>query len=160
MTTSKKEMAELIRRMAETEASVEWFRQRNEELQKVLQMISANGPNYEGVGGRTGPGDPVGRAVEEREKQMEEMQINSRIMEERMAHFIRLSTVMGECLNQEERKIILAKHGDRLTWDRVARMARMSNSTCRRLEEVGMEKLCRAWDRLNMKKESAEKAGK
>ena len=154
MNTTKKEMAELIRKMAETNASVEWFRVRNEDLQKALQSITVNGPNYGGVGGRSGPGDPVGRKVLDREEMTEEIEINKRIINERLSHYAALSAVMGESLTEDERKVLWEKYGNRLTWDRVARVMRMSNSSCRRLEEKGMGKLCRAWDKYLEKKES------
>lgn len=154
MNTTRDEMAELIRRMAETEASVEWFRERNTELQKQLQEISTNGANYEGVGGRTGPGDPVGRQVLDREEMAEEMQINSRIINDRLSYCANLSAIMGEVLTKDERSIIWAKHGDRLTWDRVARTVKLSSSSCRRIEHDGMKKLCKAWDKWKEQKES------
>ena len=160
MVTSKDEMKELIRKMAETEASVEWFRVRNHELQKTLQSISLNGANYDGVGGRTGPGDPVGRQVLDREEMAEEMQINSRIIKERLSYYANLSAVMGEVLTEDERKVIWEKHGNRLTWDRVARSVRMSSSNCRRIEHDGMKKLCKAWDKWRMNPENALKYGK
>jgi hypothetical protein len=152
-------MEELIRKMAETEASVEWFRIRNAELQKTLQNITVNGPNYGGIGGSSGPGDPVGRTVTDREKMSEEMQINSRSINERLAHFARLSAVMGECLSKDERKVIWAKYGDRLPWERVSRMARMSRSTCIRLADRGMEKLCYGWDKCPTDPENEQKQG-
>lgn len=149
MATTKKEMTEMIRQMAEMDASVEWFRARNEELRKKLQNISVNGPNYDGNGlsGNSGPGDPVGQSVMEREAWTDEMEINSRIIKGRLAQYARLSAMMGEELMEDERKVIWAKYGEQLSWGKVARTARMSRSTCIRIADSGLGKLCVAWDR-------------
>ena len=149
MATTKDEMGELIKKMGETEASVDWYRAENERLCKKLQEISLKGTNYDGVRGGSGPGDPVGAMILEREKTLETIKLYERIIHGRMEFYAQISGLMATELTKDERTIILAKHRDRLPWDRVARVARMSRSSCIRMEEKGMGKLCKAWDRLN-----------
>lgn len=149
MAISKTEMAEKIRQMGETEASVEWYRVENERLCKKLQEISLKGPNYDGIRGGSGPGDPVGAVILERERDLQTIILYEKIINGRLELHARLSYLIASELTKEERTIILAKHRDRLPWDRVARVARMSRSSCIRMEEKGMGKLCKAWDRLN-----------
>ena len=149
MATSKDEMKALIRKMAETNASVEWFRVRNGELEKALHSITVAGPKYGGVGGRSGTGDPVGNMVIDRERVEEEIKLNKRIISARLSHHAKLSAVMEAVLTKDERAVIWAKHGDGLPWYRVERMVKMSRSSCIRTENKGMEKLCMAWDKEN-----------
>ena len=148
MATEKKEMIGLIRKMAETTAAVEWYRLRNNELRGALASICLPSAQAEKTGGgrQGGHGDPVGMTAIRREEMEEEIRRNMARIEERLAHHARLSALMGEALDQDERAILWARYAERLEWERIARRVKMSRSSCFRAEAAGLRKLCAAWD--------------
>ena len=111
MATEKKEMIGLIRKMAETTAAVEWYRLRNNELRGALASISLPSAQTEKTGGgrQGGHSDPVGMTAIRREEMEEEIRRNMARIEERLAHHARLSALMGEALDQDERAILWAR---------------------------------------------------
>lgn len=146
MSVSKKEMIHLLRQMGNSRESVEWFRQRNADLRETLKDISPASPQMGETfsGGRKG--DSVGRKVARREDLEEKIAINERAIERRMMEFSDLARVMQESLTAEEREVLWLRHGERLRWEQVRQKVHASRSKCFRLEEKGLERLCKAWD--------------
>lgn len=156
MGITKKEMIRLLRQMGNKKESVEWFRQRNEELRETLKDISPASPQMGETfsGGRKG--DSVGRKVARREDLEAKIAINERAIERRMMEFSDLARVMQESLTAEEREVLWLRHGERLRWEQVRQKVHASRSKCFRLEEKGLERLCRNWDRFLEEKEKSE----
>lgn len=154
MAVSKKEMIHLLRQMGNSRESVEWFRQRNADLRETMNDISPASPQMGETfsGGRKG--DSVGRKVARREDLEEKIAINERAIERRMMEFSDLARVMQESLTAEEREVLWLRHGERLRWEQVRQKVHASRSKCFRLEEKGLERLCKSWDRYLENKES------
>ena len=152
--TEKKEMIHLLRQMGNSRESVEWFRQRNAELRETLKDISPASPQMGETfsGGRKG--DSVGRKVARREDLEAEIAINERAIERRLREFSDLARVMQESLTAEERDVLWLRHGERLRWEQVRQKVHASRSKCFRLEEKGLERLCKSWDKYIENKES------
>ena len=155
MATSKKDMIKTIEKMSETVAATQWFRTRNDELRDCLKHISVSATRYDAVGGRSGIGDSTGQKVVKREDIEKEILINERAIRDRLSHHSQLSRVMAEALDQDERAVIWGRYADRLPWDRVVRVAKKARTACFQIEKTGMEKLCRAWDKMLEEKESS-----
>lgn len=157
MGTTKQEMIHLLREMGNKKESVEWFRQRNEELRGILRHISAAAPRM-GAGFIPGrAADSVGREVVSREQAERLIEINEKAMERRLAEYAELARVMLEVLTKEEKDVLWTRHAEGLHWDMVAYRTHISRSHCFRVEAVGLEKLCRAWDQRGGKRESEQK---
>lgn len=156
MGVSKKEMIHLLRQMGNSRESVEWFRQRNADLRETLNDISPASPQMGETfsGGRKG--DSVGRKVARREDLEAKIAINERDIDRRMMEFSDLARVMQESLTAEERDVLWLRHGERLRWDMVAWKVHISRSHCFRIEAVGLEKLCKSWDKYLESKEKSE----
>lgn len=154
MAVSKKEMIHLLRQMGNSRESVEWFRQRNADLRETMNDISPASPQMGETfsGGRKG--DSVGRKVARREDLETKIAINERAIERRMMEFSDLARVMQESLTAEEREVLWLRHGERLRWEQVRQKVHASRSKCFRLEEKGLERLCKSWDRYLENKES------
>lgn len=152
--TSKKEMARLIEQMSETSAATQWFRERNEELLRGLKDVSLSAVRYDAVGGRSGHGDSTAAKVLQRAEVEECIRINERAIRDRLRLHSDLSLVMAETLDQDERTIIWAKYAEHLPWWRIERITFKSISSCKRLANSGMEKLCDAWDRKKEQKKT------
>lgn len=154
MGISKKEMIHLLRQMGNRQESVEWFRQRNAELRETLRDISPASPQMGETfsGGRKG--DSVGRKVARREDVETEIAINERAIERRLRELSDLARVMQESLTAEEREVLWLRHGERLRWEQVRMKVHASRSKCFRLEEAGLERLCKSWDKYIENKES------
>ena len=152
--TSKKEMARLIEQMSETSAATQWFRERNEELLRGLKDVSLSAVRYDAVGGRSGHGDSTAAKVLKRAEVEECIRINERAIRDRLRLHSDLSLVMAETLDQDERTIIWAKYAEHLPWWRIERITFKSISSCKRLANSGMEKLCDAWDRKKEQKKT------
>ena len=157
MATSKDEMISMIEKMSETVAATQWFRVRNDELRECLKHISVGASRYDGVGVRSGIGDSTAQKVLKREDIETEIRINERAIRDRLSHHSRLSRVMAEVLDQDERTVIWARYADKLVWDRVVRVAKRSRTACFKIESEGMEKLCRAWDLKQEEREREER---
>jgi len=132
--------------MGDRKASVAWFRQRNEELRGILQNISAAAPQMGAGFGQGGAADSIGREIVSREQAEREIEINERTIRWRLAQYAELARLMLEVLTKEEKDVLWARHGEGLHWDMVAYRTHISRSHCFRVEAVGLEKLCRAWD--------------
>ena len=76
-----------------------------------------------------------------------EIKINERAIRDRLSHHSMLSRVMAEALNEEERKIIWAKYAEKYPWWRIEKIMYKSISSCKRIEDAGMKKLCYVWDK-------------
>ncbi|MCI5678705.1 MAG: hypothetical protein MR278_01780 [Bacteroidales bacterium] len=154
MAVSKKEMIHLLRQMGNSRESVEWFRQRNADLRETMNDISPASPQMGETfsGGRKG--DSVGRKVARREDLETKIAINERAIERRMMEFSDLARVIQESLTAEEREVLWLRHGERLRWEQVRQKVHASRSKCFRLEEKGLERLCKSWDRYLENKES------
>lgn len=156
--TSKKEMIRLLRQMGNKKESVEWFKQRNTELRSSLKYISAPSPQLGDVLVRGGSSDNIGRKVISRADVEMEIEINERAIERRLREYAELARIMLDALEENEKKVLWARHAEGLHWDMVAYKVHISRSHCFRIEAVGLEKLCRAWDKHLGKKE--EKKGR
>lgn len=154
MGISKKEMIHLLRQMGNRQESVEWFRQRNAELRETLRDISPASPQMGETfsGGRKG--DSVGRKVARREDVETKIAINERAIERRLRKYSDLARVMLESLTEEQREVLWLRHGERLRWEQVRQKVHASRSKCFRLEEAGLERLCKSWDKYIENKES------
>ena len=152
--TSKEEMGRLIEQMSETLAATQWFRERNEELLRGLKDVSLSAVRYDAVGGRSGHGDSTAAKVLQRAEVEECIRINERAIRDRLRLHSDLSLVMAETLGQDERTIIWAKYAEHLPWWRIERITFKSISSCKRLANSGMEKLCDAWDRKKEQKKT------
>lgn len=152
--TSKEEMGRLIEQMSETLAATQWFRERNEELLRGLKDVSLSAVRYDAVGGRSGHGDSTAAKVLQRAEVEECIRINERAIRDRLRLHSDLSLVMAETLDQDERTIIWAKYAEHLPWWRIERITFKSISSCKRLANSGMEKLCDAWDRKKEQKKT------
>lgn len=152
--TSKKEMARLIEQMSETSAATQWFRERNEELLRGLKDVSLSAVRYDAVGGRSGHGDSTAAKVLQRAEIEERLRQNERAIRRRLSLHASLSLIMAEVLDQDERTIIWAKYAEHLPWWRIERITFKSISSCKRLANSGMEKLCDAWDRKKEQKKT------
>ena len=157
MATKREEMVRLIAKMSDTVEATRWLKARNDELKLCLQHISVGAVRYDTVGGRTGPGDPVSDKVVKREDIEMEIRINERAISDRLSHHALLSLVMAETLTEDERKVIWARHGEKLPWERVARAANKARTACFKLEREGMAKLCAAWDCYAARRTQEEK---
>lgn len=157
MGTTKKEMIRLLRQMGNKKESVEWFKQRNAELRASLKYISLPTQQLGGVLVRGGSSDNIGRKVISRADVEEEIEINERAIARRLREYTELARVMQDSLEENERAVLWARHAEGLHWDMVAWKVHISRSHCFRLEAVGIEKLCRAWDKHLEKKEEEKK---
>lgn len=152
MGTTKREMVQLLRQMGDKKESVEWFRLRNRELLAELGNISTGGQQMGISFGGNNPGDRVGREVANREKWEFELKRNREAIERRLLEYADLARVMTDSLTSDERNILYARHAQRMSWEAVVHICHISRSHCFRLEAVGMEKLCRAWDKFQNEK--------
>ena len=152
--TSKKEMARLIAQMADTPETTQWLRERNEAMRRSLRDISLSAVQYDAAGGRSGHGDSTAEKVLKRAEVEECIRINERAIRDRLRLHSDLSLVMAETLDQDERTIIWAKYAEHLPWWRIERITFKSISSCKRLANSGMEKLCDAWDRKKEQKKT------
>lgn len=105
-------------------------------------------------GGRSGHGDSTAEKVLKRAEVEECIRINERAIRDRLRLHSDLSLVMAETLDQDERTIIWAKYAEHLPWWRIERITFKSISSCKRLANSGMEKLCDAWDRKKEQKKT------
>lgn len=156
MGITKKKMIRLLRQMGNKKESVEWFRQRNEELRSTLKYISAPSPQLGDVIVRGGSSDNIGRKVISRADVEKEIENNERAIARRLQEYTELARVMQEALEENEKNVLWARHAEGLHWDMVAWKVHISRSHCFRIEAVGLEKLCRAWDRYLESKEKSE----
>lgn len=152
--TTKKEMARLIEQMADTPETTQWLRERNEAMRRSLRDISLSAVQYDAVGGRSGHGDSTAAKVLERAEIEERLRQNERAIRRRLSLHASLSLIMAEVLDQDERTILWAKYAEHLPWWRIERITFKSISSCKRLANSGMEKLCDAWDRKKEQKKT------
>ena len=145
MNWTKQDMIRMLRRMGETRKATEWIRKRNDELYAALQMLTMPvGENRE-----TGK-DALFSArqiLEQREKLEKEIRQNKKMIEERLQEYAAFTRMMTEVLTEDEKEVLWNRHAERMTWERVARMTRMSRSSCFRAEATGIEKLHSAWEK-------------
>lgn len=147
MGTTKRDMIRLLRQMGNKKESVEWFKQRNEELRNSLKYITASSPQLGDVLIRGGSADNIGRKVISREKVEKEIENNERVIERRLREYAELARIMLDALTEDEKNVLWSRHAEGVQWDMVARKVHISRSQCFRIEAVGLEKLCRAWDK-------------
>ena len=152
--TTKKEMARLIAQMADTPETTQWLRERNEAMRRSLRDISLSAVQYDAAGGRSGHGDSTAEKVLKRAETEERIRTNERAIRDRLRLHSDLSLVMAEALTTEERTIIWGKYAEHLPWWRIERITFKSISSCKRLANSGMEKLCDAWDRKKEQKKT------
>lgn len=150
MGITKEEMIRLLRQMGNSRESVEWFRQRNIELRETLKYISAPSPQLGDVLVRRGLSDSIGRKVISRADVEMEIEINERAIARRLQEYTELARVMQESLTAEQREVLWLRHGKRMRWEQVGQKVHASRSKCFRLEEAGLDRLCKAWSEAQM----------
>lgn len=148
MLIDKKDMICLLRRMGQNLAAAERYRAINRELREQLRHISMQLPPFGGVRGNGSKGDSIGRRVVQREEMWEEIAQNERLAKSRQGKYSVLEELLFDVLTDKEREVIWLRHAEGLRWEEISRTAFISRSHCFRLEAGGMEKLCRAWDKI------------
>ena len=143
----------MLRRMGETRKATEWVRKRNEELYAALQLMTMPGGENRETG-REGMFSAK-QILEQREKIEKEIRQNKNMIEERLQEYAAFTRLMTDVLTEDEKEVLWNRHAERMTWERVARMTRMSRSSCFRAEATGIENLRRAWEK-GQKRENAD----
>ena len=147
MKWTKQDMIRLLRKIGETRQAVEWIRKRNDELYAALQNITIAPPQPNGTMRSGGVLDSVGKMMQQREKIEEEIRLNKKIIEERLREYAAFTRLMTEVLTEDEKNVLWNRHAERMTWDRVARVTKISRSGCFRAEATGIETLRKAWEK-------------
>ena len=145
MNYTKQDMIRLLRRMGEARKATGWIKKRNEELYAVLQMITMPAGEQR-ESGKEGVFSAK-QILEQREKIEKEIRQNKNMIEERLQEYAVFTRLMTEVLSEDEKEVLWNRHAERMTWERVARMTRLSRSSCFRAEATGIETLRRAWEK-------------
>lgn len=161
MNWTKQDMIRLLRKMGETRRAVDWVKKRNEELYAALQSLTIPSLQPNGDGRSYSVADSVRQMILQREKIEEEIKENKKVIEDRLQEYAAFTRMMTEVLTEDEKNVLWNRHAERMTWDRVARVTRMSRSSCFRAEATGIEALRKAWEKAQKTKdkESEKKEG-
>lgn len=148
MGIDKKEMIQMLRQMGRNQAAAERYRTRAKELREDLRHISMRLPQPGSVRGSGGKADSIGRQIVKREEMREEIFRNEQQAGKALAESAELERLLFDVLTAKEREVVWMRHAEGLRWEEISRTAYISRAHCFRLEAGGMEKLCRAWDRV------------
>ena len=152
MDWTKQDMIRLLRKMGETRRAGDWIKKRNEELYATLEtvMVSAQ---QSGAGRGGSALHSAKEILLQREKIEEEIRENKKMIENRLQEYAAFIRLMSEVLTEDEKNVLWSRHAERMTWDRVARVTKLSRSGCFRAEATGIETLRRAWEKQQKNKE-------